>query len=84
MAHTKAGGVTKGNRNSYAKRLGVKAFGGQRVSPGNIIMRQRGTKVHPGIGTKMGRDHTIFSIKEGIVNFLTRRGEQYINVFKAK
>ncbi|MBI4999776.1 50S ribosomal protein L27 [Candidatus Gottesmanbacteria bacterium] len=78
MAHIKAGGVTKGNRDSVAKRLGVKIFGGQTAKPGDIIVRQRGTKFHPGLGVKMGKDFTIFAIKEGIVKFKERWGDKFI------
>ena len=80
MAHTKAGGVTKGNRNSQAKRLGVKMFGGEKVISGNIIIRQRGTKFHPGSGTKMGRDHTIFAVTDGAVNFYSEKDNKYVRV----
>lgn len=80
MAHVKAGGVTKGNRDSIAKRLGVKIYGGQRVTSGNIIVRQRGTKVHPGKGTGMGVDHTIYAKFSGIVEFFVRRGKHCVSV----
>lgn len=80
MAHIKAGGVTKGNRDSIAKRLGVKIYGGEKVRPGNIIIRQRGTKVHPGEGVAMGKDFTIFAIKEGIVKFKEKYGDKHVFV----
>lgn len=69
MASKKAGGSTKNGRDSQSKRLGVKRFGGQAVQPGTIIVRQRGTKFHMGSNVKMGRDHTIYSIIEGLVKF---------------
>jgi large subunit ribosomal protein L27 len=69
MAHKKAGGSTRNGRDSESKRLGVKKFGGQLVKPGNIIIRQRGTKVHPGNNVGLGRDHTIYSLIDGIVQF---------------
>jgi large subunit ribosomal protein L27 len=69
MATKKAAGSTKNGRDSQAKRLGVKLFGGQAVSPGNIIVRQRGTKYFPGENTKMGKDHTIYAVAEGSVKF---------------
>ncbi|MBX3017122.1 MAG: 50S ribosomal protein L27 [Bdellovibrionaceae bacterium] len=69
MASKKAGGSTKNGRDSQSKRLGVKRFGGQLVQPGTIIVRQRGTKFHMGTNVKMGRDHTIYSIIEGLVKF---------------
>jgi len=80
MAHIKAGGVTKGNRDSIAKRLGVKVFGGEKVIPGNIIIRQRGTKFHPGVGVGIGNDNTIFAIKKGTVTFSTKKGDTFVNV----
>ena len=69
MAHKKAGGSSKNGRDTAGRRLGVKKFGGQAVAPGNIIMRQRGTKVYPGENVGMGRDHTLFALKGGTVNF---------------
>lgn len=69
MASKKAGGSTKNGRDSQSKRLGVKRFGGQLVKSGTIIVRQRGTKFHIGNNVKMGRDHTIYSIIEGLVKF---------------
>lgn len=69
MAHTKAKGTTKLGRDSVSKRLGIKLFAGQTVHPGNIIVRQRGTKYVPGNGTKIGNDYTIYAIKEGKVVF---------------
>ena len=80
MAHIKAGGVAKGNKDSVSKRLGVKIYGGQRASSGNIIIRQRGSKVRPGIGTSMGKDYTIFALAEGAVAFSIRRGKQFVSV----
>ena len=69
MAHKKAGGSTRNGRDSAGKRLGIKKFGGEAVIPGNIICRQRGTKWYPGTGVGIGRDHTIFAVEEGQVNF---------------
>ena len=69
MASKKAAGSTKNGRDSQSKRLGVKRFGGQAVTPGVILVRQRGTKFHPGNNVKMGRDHTIFSVIDGKVKF---------------
>jgi large subunit ribosomal protein L27 len=69
MSHKKGQGTSRNGRDSNAKRLGVKKFGGQFVIPGNIIMRQRGTRYHPGVNVGMGRDHTLFALKEGIVTF---------------
>jgi large subunit ribosomal protein L27 len=69
MAHKKAGGSTRNGRDSNPKYLGVKVFGGQAVNAGNIIIRQRGTRFHPGVGVGLGRDHTIFAIVDGKVEF---------------
>jgi large subunit ribosomal protein L27 len=72
MAHKKAGGSSRNGRDSAGRRLGVKRFGGEAVIPGNILVRQRGTKFWPGAGVGLGRDHTIFATAEGQVSF--RRG----------
>ena len=69
MAHKKGQGSTQNNRDSAGRRLGVKKYGGEVVIPGNIIIRQRGTKVHPGNNVGMGKDHTIFALIEGVVTF---------------
>ncbi len=69
MAHKKAGGSTRNGRDSESKRLGVKLFGGQAVVAGNIIVRQRGTEFHPGTNVGMGRDHTLFALIDGKVQF---------------
>jgi large subunit ribosomal protein L27 len=74
MAHKKGGGSSRNGRDSNAQRLGVKRFGGEHVAPGNIIMRQHGSKFHAGEGTMMGRDFTIFAIVEGYVQFQRLRG----------
>ncbi len=73
MAHTKAGGSTKLGRDSNSKRLGVKIFGGQIARAGAIIVRQKGTKYHPGQNVGKGNDHTLFALKEGVVNFQKKR-----------
>ena len=72
MAHKKAGGSTRNGRDSESKRLGVKKFGGQHVVAGNIIVRQRGTKFHPGVNVGCGRDHTLFAKADGVVKFEQR------------
>jgi len=72
MAHKKGGGSTRNGRDSESKRLGVKRFGGEKVLPGNIIVRQRGTRFHPGKNVSMGKDHTIFSLIDGLVKFSKR------------
>ena len=69
MAHKKAGGSSRNGRDTAGRRLGVKAFGGETVIPGNIIIRQRGTKVHPGVGVGCGKDHTLFALTDGTVKF---------------
>jgi large subunit ribosomal protein L27 len=84
MAHKKAGGSSRNGRDSNAQRLGVKKYGGEHVIPGNIIVRQRGTKWHPGTGVGMGKDHTIFATEEGKVQFRTRSGDRiFISVVPA-
>jgi len=80
MAHTKAQGAVKGNRDSRAKRLGVKIYGGQKVKAGGIIVRQKGTKFHAGNGVSMGNDYTLFSLAEGTVTFKKLRGKRFIEV----
>lgn len=74
MAHKKAGGSSRNGRDSESKRLGVKVYGGQRIRSGSIILRQRGTKFHPGRGTGIGRDHTIYAKIDGVVRFLKGHG----------
>ena len=69
MAHKKAGGSSRNGRDSEGRRLGVKLFGGELAVPGNILIRQRGTKYHPGVNVGMGRDHTIFALQDGVVQF---------------
>ncbi|MEQ9362842.1 MAG: 50S ribosomal protein L27 [Leptospirales bacterium] len=69
MAHKKGGGSTKNGRDSNSQRLGVKRFGGQNILAGTIILRQRGTKIHPGNFVGVGRDHTLFALRDGMVQF---------------
>lgn len=80
MAHKKAGGSSRNGRDSKGRRLGFKKFGGQIVVPGNIILRQRGTKFYPGDNVMMGKDHTIFSVEKGTVRFKCSGKRVYINV----
>lgn len=80
MAHTKAQGAVKGNRDSRAKRLGVKIYGGQKVNAGGIIVRQKGTKFHAGKGVSMGKDFTLFSLNDGTVSFKTQKGKKFVEV----
>ena len=81
MAHKKSGGSSSNGRDTIGKRLGVKKFGGQKVVPGNILIRQRGTKWHPGKGVGLGRDYTIFALLEGQVSFQTSsKGRVYVSV----
>lgn len=85
MAHKKAGGSTKNGRDSESKRLGVKIFGGEKIIAGNIIVRQRGTRFHPGVNVGLGRDHTLFAKKDGFVKF-ERKGpkkRQFVSVVDA-
>ena len=72
MAHKKAGGSSRNGRDTAGRRLGVKKFGGEAVIAGNIIIRQRGTRWHPGTGVGLGKDHTIFALVDGNVSFRTR------------
>ena len=81
MATKKAGGSTTNGRDSAGRRLGVKKFGGQKVIPGNIIIRQRGTKWKPGVNVGMGKDHTIFSLIEGRVQFYQKKHNGYERTF---
>ena len=83
MAHKKGAGSTRNGRDSNSKRLGVKRYGGEAVIPGNIIIRQRGTKVHPGNHVGIGKDYTIFSLIEGQVTFETKNGRKYVSVYPA-
>lgn len=80
MAHKKAGGSTRNGRDSESKRLGVKKFGGEAVIPGNIIIRQRGTQYRAGVNVGLGRDHTIFALTEGKVEFRKRGPANKIHV----
>ncbi|MCB1461268.1 MAG: 50S ribosomal protein L27 [Nitratireductor sp.] len=81
MAHKKAGGSSRNGRDSESKRLGVKKFGGEAVIAGNIIVRQRGTKWHPGLNVGIGKDHTLFAVAEGKVEFTKKaNGRTYVNV----
>lgn len=84
MAHKKAGGSSRNGRDSDGRRLGVKRFGGQEVIAGNIIVRQRGTKWHPGTNVGMGKDHTLFALVEGKVAFRTKANDRtYVSVVPA-
>lgn len=85
MAHKKAGGSSRNGRDTAGRRLGVKHFGGEAVIPGNIIIRQRGTKWHPGTGVGIGRDHTIYATVVGTVNFRASKGnKQVVSVIPPK
>ena len=83
MATKKAGGSSRNGRDSAGRRLGVKKFGGENVLPGNIIVRQRGTKFHPGNNVGIGKDHTIFATKNGKVAFKKTRIRTFISVIPA-
>jgi ribosomal protein L27 len=76
MAHKKAGGSSRNGRDSHSKRLGVKAYGGEAITAGAIIVRQRGTKVHPGTNVGMGKDHTLFALVDGKVAFTVKGSEK--------
>ena len=84
MAHKKAGGSSRNGRDSAGRRLGVKKFGGEAVVPGNILVRQRGTKFYPGTNVGMGKDHTLFALVAGRVSFKTKaKGRVFISVLPA-
>jgi large subunit ribosomal protein L27 len=83
MAHKKAGGSSRNGRDSDGRRLGVKKFGGESVIAGNIIIRQRGTKWHPGRNIGMGKDHTLFALVDGVVEFRAVRGRSSVSVVPA-
>jgi large subunit ribosomal protein L27 len=80
MAKTKTGGKTRQKTTRPGKRLGVKIFGGEKVKVGSIILRQRGTKFHPGEGAGIGRDHTIFALRQGVVQFKKNKGRKKVTV----
>ncbi|MBL4774151.1 MAG: 50S ribosomal protein L27 [Alcanivoracaceae bacterium] len=82
MAHKKAAGSTKNGRDSNPKYLGVKRYGGEAVAAGNILIRQRGTKVHPGVNVGIGKDHTLFALKDGVVKFAKKgpKNRQHVNI----
>jgi large subunit ribosomal protein L27 len=85
MAHKKAGGSTRNGRDSESKRLGVKRFGGQAVDAGNILVRQRGTRIHAGENVRIGKDHTLFATAAGKVEFLVRgpKSRKFVRVVSA-
>ncbi|WP_048307088.1 MULTISPECIES: 50S ribosomal protein L27 [unclassified Halomonas] len=85
MAHKKAAGSTRNGRDSESKRLGVKLFGGQAAVPGNIIVRQRGTRFHAGTGVGIGKDHTLFALNEGVIKFETKgpKNRKFVSVVSA-
>jgi len=81
MAHKKGAGSTKNGRDSNSQRMGVKCYGGEYVIPGNIIVRQRGTKLRPGNHVGLGKDYTIYSLIEGQVKFEIKQGRKYVSVY---
>jgi large subunit ribosomal protein L27 len=76
MAHKKAGGSSRNGRDSESKRLGVKSYAGEEINAGSIIVRQRGTRIHPGVNVGMGKDHTLFALVSGKVEFATKGKEK--------
>jgi large subunit ribosomal protein L27 len=86
MAHKKAGGSSRNGRDSHAKRLGTKVYGGEAIRAGGIIVRQRGTLIHPGVNVGIGKDHTLFALVDGTVQFGTKGAKQnkYANVVAAE
>ena len=85
MAHKKGGGSTRNGRDSESKRLGVKSYGGELINAGTIIIRQRGTTIHPGVNVGMGKDHTLFATVTGTVQFITKgeKSRKYANIVPA-
>ncbi|MCJ7832640.1 MAG: 50S ribosomal protein L27 [Actinobacteria bacterium] len=83
MAHKKGGGSSRNGRDSNAQRLGVKAYGGQEVTGGSIIVRQRGTRIHPGDNVGKGSDDTLFALKDGVVKFHDSRKRKYASIIPA-
>jgi large subunit ribosomal protein L27 len=84
MAHKKGQGSTRNGRDSNAQRLGVKKFGGEKVLAGNILVRQRGTKFHPGQNVSIGDDDTLFALKDGVVKFEVKRGNRkYVSIYQS-
>jgi large subunit ribosomal protein L27 len=84
MAHKKGASSSRNGRDSNAQRLGVKRFGGQEVNAGEILIRQRGTKFHPGVHVGRGRDDTLFALEAGSVQFSTKRGRKIVNIVPAE
>ena len=85
MAHKKGVGSSKNGRESHSKRLGIKIFGGQHAIPGNIILRQRGTKHFPSDGVGMGKDHTLFALRDGLVQFKKKANDKsYVSIVSAE
>jgi large subunit ribosomal protein L27 len=82
MAHKKGGGTTRNGRDSNAKRLGVKSFAGQEVTAGSILVRQRGTRIHPGAEVGRGGDDTLFAKASGVVEYHTSGGRRYVSIVK--
>jgi large subunit ribosomal protein L27 len=82
MAHKKAGGSTRNGRDSQSKRLGIKKFGGENFIAGNILVRQRGTRIHPGVNVGMGSDHTLFATADGKVEFKPKAGRTVLNIVR--
>ena len=80
MAHKKGAAASRNGRDSTAQRLGVKVFGGQSVTAGSILVRQRGTPIHPGLGVGIGKDDTLFALAEGHVRYHERRGRKYVSI----
>jgi large subunit ribosomal protein L27 len=83
MAHKKGGGTAKTNHDSISKRLGVKKYGGEKVTVGNIILRQKGNKFYPGVNVQSGNDYTLFALTTGVVQFKQKLGKKIVNVVKA-
>ncbi len=83
MAHKKGGGSTRNGRDSQPKRLGVKMFAGEVANSGSILVRQRGTRIHPGVNVRIGSDDTLYSVVDGVVKFEMSRGRKLVSVYPA-
>lgn len=83
MAHKKGGGSTRNGRDSQPKRLGVKMFAGETANSGSILVRQRGTRIHPGVNVRIGSDDTLYSVVDGVVKFEMSRGRKLVSVYPA-
>lgn len=83
MAHKKSGGTSRNGRDSISKRLGIKRFAGENINAGSIILRQRGTRIKPGLNVGMGKDHTLYALIPGVVSFRKTRSKKFVEIKEA-